>query len=263
MSIQEFLDQGAVRISVIGLIVILSVFLLAQTISTATHFGRAAGTPATDTITVSGTGKASLAPDVAKITFSVQNTSAKVADAQAATTKQANAALAFVKEKGIADKDVKTLSYNVYPQYEYTRCLAGEACPPSTPKISGYQVSETVQVTVRNLDLTGDLLQGLGSLEVQNISGPNFTLDDPNAGQDAARANAIDDAKVKAQILARQLGVHLVKIVNFNESSGGNPVMYAAMAKDSAMGVGGAPAPQVPAGENEYNSTVSITYEIR
>jgi len=263
MNIQEFLGQGALRLVAAGLMVTLSIFLLAETISTASHFGRAEGTPATDTITVSGTGKASMAPDVAKITFSVQHTEPKVADAQAATTEQANAALAFVKEKGIADKDIKTLSYNVYPQYEYARCFAGEVCPPNTPKISGYQVSETIQVTVRNLDLTGDLLQGLGSLEVQNISGPNFTLDNPNAGQDAARANAIDDAKVKAQILARQLGVRLVKIVNFNESTGGYPVMYSTMAKDSVGGMGGAATPEVPLGENEYNSTVSITYEIR
>ena len=261
---QEFLQQSTVRNSVVGLAIILSLFLLAQTVVAMTHFGRPAGTPATDTITVSGTGKASIAPDVAKITFSVQNTDAKVADAQAATTKQANAALAFVKEKGIADKDVKTLSYNVYPQYEYTHCVAGQVCPPSSPKITGYQVSETVQVTVRNLDLTGDLLQGLGSLEVQNISGPNFTLDDPHAGQDAARANAIDDAKAKAQTLARQLGVHLVKIVNFSESTGGYPVMYSAMSKDSVAGMGGGEtAPSVPTGENEYNSSVSITYEIR
>jgi len=263
MSIQEFLDQGAVRVAAVGVMVILSIFLLAQTISTATHFGRADGVPATDTITVSGTGKASLAPDVAEVTFTVQNTEAKVADAQAATTKQVNAAIAFVKEQGIAEKDIKTLSYNVYPQYDYTRCVAGQMCPPSTPKISGYQVSETVQVRVHNLDLTGSLLQGLGSLEVQNISGPNFTLDNPNAGQDAARANAIDDAKTKAQVLARQLGVRLVKIVNFSESTGAYPVMYSAMAKDSAAGMGGAVAPQLPTGENEYNSSVSITYEIR
>src|SRR3990172_4210648 len=101
----EILENGGVRLAIIGTLSILALFLLAQTITTAANFGRP-NSPATDTITVQGQGQATLAPDVARISFTVENTKADVASAQAATTEQANAAIAFVKEQGIAEKDI-------------------------------------------------------------------------------------------------------------------------------------------------------------
>lgn len=259
-----FGDNG-VRIAMTGVLAILALFLLAETITIAKNFGRPS-IPATDTITVNGDGQATLPPDVARVSFTVENTAAAVVDAQTATTKQANAAIAFVKEQGIADKDVKTLSYSISPQYSYPNpCPRGALCPDyysGTPKITGYQVSETIQVTVRELSAVGALLGGLGKLSVQNISGPAFALDDSTAGHDAARADAIANARVQAELLSGQLGVHLGKIVNFSESSGGygGPVYNVGMMSAKADG---APTPSVPAGENTYTASVSVTYEIR
>ncbi|MSU74881.1 DUF541 domain-containing protein [Candidatus Kaiserbacteria bacterium] len=261
----EVFNNSVARIAVVGVLAILAIFLLSQTIHTTGSFGRS-GNPATDTITVQGAGQATLPPDVARISFSVQNTADTVAEAQAATTKQTNEALAFVEKQGVSEKDVKTLSYNISPQYSYPNpCVRGALCPQyydNTPKITGYQVSQTVQVTIRDLTIVGAMLTGLGTLEVQNVSGPNFALDDATAGYTAARADAINKAKEQAQILAKQLGVRLNKIVNFSESSGG--YLY-----PMAYGMGGdmmatkAEAPSIPAGENTYNASVSITYEIR
>lgn len=258
----ELFGSGGVRIAIIGALAILSLFLLAETANIAQDFGRPSH-PATDTITVSGDGQAIKAPDVARVTFTVENTAKAVSDAQAQTTKQANAAVDYVKKQGIEDKDVKTLSYNVAPQYSYPTCTATYCPPDRTPKVTGYQVSQTVQVTMHDLTKVGDMLSGLGNLEVQNISGPAFGLEDPTAGYDAARADAINKAKAKAQVLSKQLGVHLGKIVNFSENSGGYP--YPTM----AYGLGGgatdskAATPNVPTGENTYTANVSITYEIR
>ena len=262
-SLYEIFDNGGVRIAIIGALSILALFLLAETISIATNFGRS-GVPATDTITVQGDGQATLPPDVARISFTVDNISVTVAEAQDATTKQANAALEFVKKQGVDDKDVKTLSYNISPQYSYPNpCQPGAICPDyyRAPKITGYQVSETIQVTMRDLTKVGEMLGGLGKLEVQNVNGPAFALDDSTAGYSAARYDAIKKAKEQAKILADQLGVRLGKVVNFSESSGGYP--YPMM----AYGLGGASeksaVPDVPVGENTYNASVSITYEIR
>ena len=137
-------------------------------------------------------------------------------------------------------------------------------CPTygGSPKITGYQVSETIQVTMRDLTAVGTLLGGLGKLEVQNVQGPAFALDDSTAGYSAARSDAINKAKIQAKLLADQLGVHLGKIVNFSESSGNYayPMYATGMMADS---VKSAPSPTVPAGENTYNASVSITYEIR
>lgn len=248
------------RIAITAIAIFLALFLFAQTISVLKNVGRP-GNPATDVITVSGEGKATVAPDVARVSFSVQNTATTVAAAQEATTKQANDAIGLVKEQGIAEKDVRTLAYNIAPQYSYPTCAYGTPC---NPKVTGYQVSQTVEVTVRELAKVGDLLAGLGKLEVQNVSGPAFGLDDAAAGYDAARADAIKKAKAQANALAKELGVKLGKIVNFSESSGGYPYpmsygMGGMVTRDVKM----ESAPNVPVGENTYSATVSITYEIR
>ncbi|MFH1178394.1 MAG: SIMPL domain-containing protein [bacterium] len=257
-------DIKGMRIAFVGVFVVLALFLLSQTMNTLGNINRSAN-PATDTITVQGDGQATLPPDVARISFTVDNIKATVSDAQSATTKQANAALDFIKEQGIAEKDIKTLSYNISPQYSYPNpCQPGMFCPAysGTPKITGYQVSETIQITMRDLTKVGDMLSGLGKLEVQNVNGPSFALDDSTAGYDAARADAITKAKTQASLLAKQLGVRLGKIVNFSESSGNYG--YSMM----AYGLGGgasekAVTPSVPVGENTYSASVSITYEIR
>lgn len=262
-SFSEIFENGGVRLAVIGTLCILALFLLAETIAIASSFGRSSN-PATDTITVQGNGQATLPPDVARVSFTVENTATTVSDAQAATTKQANAAIEFVKKQGVEDKDVKTLSYNISPQYSYAGpCPAGAYCPVRSPKVTGYQVSESVQVTVRDLTKVGVLLAGLGDLEVQNLYGPAFALDDSTAGYDAARADAIAKAKTQAERLAKQLDVRLGKIVNFSESSGGYPYpMYGyGMGGDGAESK--AVLPDVPTGENTYSASVSITYEIR
>ena len=260
----EIFSSGGVRIALIGALSILALFLLAQTITIAADFGRP-GVPATDTVTVQGSGQATLPPDGARVSFTVENTAAAVADAQAATTKQANAALDFVKEQGVAEKDVKTLSYNISPQYSYPNpCPTGALCPDYSraPKVTGYQVSETIQVTMRDLSNVGAMLGGLGKLGVQNLNGPAFALDDATAGYDAARADAIAKAKTQANLLAKQLGVHLGKIVNFSESSGGYPsypMAYGMGISESRV----SSTPNIPTGENTYSASVSITYEIR
>jgi len=259
----ELFNTGGVRIALVGALAILALFLLAQTITIARDFGRS-GMPATDTVTVRGNGQATMPPDVARVSFTVENTAPVVANAQVATTKQANTAIDFVKSQGIAEKDVETLSYTISPQYSYPNpCPPGTLCPAySSPKITGYQVSETIQVTMRDLSAVGEMLGGLGKLGVQNLNGPAFALGDPTAGYTAARADAIDKVKTQATLLAKQLGVHIGKIVNFSESSGGYIYpMYGLGA--SAMESKVAPAPNIPSGENTYSASVSITYEIR
>ncbi len=246
---------------------VLAAFLAVEGISALYAMGNPT-TPPVETINVSGQGQAALAPDIAHITFSVQNTAPAVADAQAATTKQANAAIAYVSGQGIADQDVTTLSYNIAPQYSYQQCIvpqpitlngtvAYSPCSESS-KITGYQVSETVQVTVHDLTKVGTLLAGLGKQQVQNVSGPNFALENPTAGQDAARAVAITNAKQEAQTLAAQLGVRLGRIVSFSDNAGGG--VYPMALNAVASGAGATPA--IPTGQNTYTDNVSITYEI-
>ena len=255
-----------VRYAAAAALAVLALFLLVKTFDAIDQFGMGPNHPV-NTITVTGEGKSTSVPNIAEVTFTVQETAPTVKAAQDAATKRTNDSLAALKDLGIADKDVKTLGYNVYPQYESRAvppCYPGGACPTSQSNtITGYQVSQTVQVKIRDTDKAGDVLQKLGTLGVQNISGPNFMLDDDSGVQDEARAAAIEDARTKAEVLAKQLHVRLGKVSSFSENGGYYP-MYSVSAKGGmAMDAAVAPAPSLPVGENETSVTVQITYEIR
>ena len=111
----------------------------------------------------------------------------------------------------------------------------------------------------------GKILAEIGNRKVTNLSGLSFTVENEDATKALARKNAIEDAQRKAEILAKDLGVSLGKISSFSESGNGYYPMYyskeMAMSSD-AGGMGGAPAPELPAGENKTTSQVTITYEI-
>jgi uncharacterized protein YggE len=261
----ELIANKAFRIALTAVLAVLALFLLVKTWDGL--FGYQPGEPL-NTITVSGTGSATAVPDIAKISFTVTESAASVAAAQKAATDRTDKALEALAALGVEDKDVKTLYYNVNPRYEYNTvarpCALDMPCPPvsGSPTITGYDVSQSVEVTVRDTAKAGDVLQALGTLGVQNISGPNFTVDDADAAKTTARKEAIDKAHAQAKLLAKQLGVRLGRIVSFNE--GGYYPMYEAYGKGGdMMNATVSSAPALPAGENETNVTVQITYEIR
>jgi hypothetical protein len=134
-------------------------------------------------------------------------------------------------------------------------------CPPNKEVLTGYQVSESISVKLRDLSKAGSLLVSLGSAGVSNLNGPSFTVDNPDAVQAQARAKAIADAQSKARELAKELGVSIVRVTSFNDNSGGYAYPMMAMATNASAGAS-APAPQVPAGQQKVTDTVSITYEI-
>lgn len=223
-----------------------------------------AGTPATNTIAVSGHGEILATPDIATFTFSVVSDKPTVAAAQADATQKANDLTAYVKSAGIDEKDIKTTDYSVSPRYEYQQasaCGPGIYCPPGKQVLTGYEVRQTTQVKVRDTQKAGDLLTGVGSKGATEVSGLTLTLDDPTGVQAQAREKAIADAKDKAAVLAKQLGVSLVRIVSFNEN-GSAPVPMP-MAYKSMGAADSASAPAISTGQNTVTDDVSITYEIR
>ncbi len=248
--------------------VVLVAFLFVKTLEEMKGYGLIGkDIPPQTTISVSGEGKTTVIPDIATVSFSVITEAAVISQAQENATKKMNAAIAAVRSFGVEEKDIKTTGYNISPRYEYSKIsvpCTEWGCPPGKQVLTGYQVSQNVSVKIRNIADAGKILSKLGETGVSDISGLTFSLDKEDAAKDDARGKAIADAKTKAEILAKQLGVNLVRIVNFSES-GNYPIYYAkAMAAD---GLGGspqpAPVPEIPAGENTITSNVTITYEIR
>jgi len=246
---------------------VLALYLLVATaneLQSSRYIG--AGITAANTINVSGMGEIFAVPDTAEFTFTVQETAKDVATAQAAASTKSNAVIDYLKkQQGIDEKDIKTTDYSVNPHYEYGTqvCPQYGYCPPGKQTITGYDVSQTLGVKVRDTKKAGDVLSGVGSKGVSNVSGLNFTIADQDALNAKARDKAIANAKTKADALAKSLGVSLVRIVSFSENSGGGPIMYAKMEAMSADSGAVAPAPQIPTGQNKITSNVDITYEIR
>lgn len=252
-----------IRFAAAAALGVLALFLLALAVNAWSDIGRTGVYP-TSTITVEGTGSGTAIPNLATVSFSITEEAATVAEAQNKATAKTDAALAAVKDLGIEENDVKTLSYNVYPKYENVYCASGYCPEMRSPKIIGYEVSQTVEVKVRETGKAGDVLQALGSLNVQNISGPNFTVDEDEDLKSVAREEAIAEAKAKAKVLAKELGVSLGKVVSYYENPGYPQPYYGYGGEEKAMDMAVAQsAPSLPTGEQETTVTVSITYEIR
>jgi uncharacterized protein YggE len=255
--------------------------------------------PNQNTITVNGTGNAYAIPNIATFSFTVSDTEKTVVDAQTKTTAAEKSTLAVVRAAGVADKDIQTQYYSISPQYQYQNAVcpepavynssvssatAGSAsvsngvmvpsivtapstataiyCPSGKSVLTGYQVSESISVKLRDLSKAGSLLASLGSAGVSNLNGPSFDVDNPDSVNAQARSTAITDAQSKAKELAKELGVSLVRITSFSENNGSypQPIMYAMSA---GTGSTKAAAPEIATGQQEVSDNVTITYEIR
>lgn len=269
--------QRALRISPPDLIVrigavvlsLLALFLLAQTFKTFKEFKYVgSGVTASNTISVSGMGEVFAVPDRATFSVTIREEAKEVADAQEAATKKSNDIIAYLKGAGVEEKDIKTISYNVNPKYEYSQGVCTQfSCPPSRQTLIGFEVYQSLEVKVQDPKKAGDLLSGVGGKGASEVSGLSFTIEDEDALKAEAREMAIKEAREKADELASQLGVNVVRVVGFYEDSGGYYPYYGkgGVAMDVAMSARAeaAPVPELPTGENKIISNVQITYEIR
>lgn len=246
--------------------------------SMAVSFARASEPATYRSFAVSGDGKVVAVPDVAEFSFSViTEGGTDIAKLQQDNTTKVNKAIAFVKQQGVADKDIRTSSYQLDPRYQNTVCNSGPyynsgatVCPP--PAIVGYTVQQMVLVKVRDFNKLGGLVSGVVTAGANSVSQLNFTVDDRTALENQARAEAIAKAKAKAKDIARAGGFSLGRLLTINEN-GVWPMMYkemnarsAVMNQDMAYGMGGAaavPAPAIEPGSQEISVTVNLEYEIK
>lgn len=260
-------DKKLITKFVVIFLAVATVFVAVQVLNSLREFKFIGRTPdSVSAITVTGTGKVSAKPDIAELSFAIAKEGKKVADVQTQAAEVERKVLAFLKEKGIADKDVKTINYSLSPRYEYKATVCTPAyCPPGNNRIlAGYEVRQDMIVKVRAIDTAGDIVGELGSLGVTDVSGISLTLDDPEKVQRDARAEAIIDAKQKAEQLASDLGVNLRTIISFSDNNGGipTPIYMEKLGRGGAVDAAVSSSPTLPTGENTYSSSVSITYEI-
>ncbi len=263
----HFCENSSVRI-ILGISAFIVVFFLAvriaKDIKSYDYIGRDMSAP--NTISVSGKGEILAKADIASFTFSVVEESMNVSEAQERAALKMNKIIEFLAVNGVEDRDIKTINYNISPRYEYVKSSEKIKAPTRSNRVLvGYEVNQGVGVKIINIDSTGAILAGIGDLGADNVSGLNFSIDEEDKLKKEARELAIEDAREEAKILAKGLGVKLVRIINFSES-GYFPIYrenFSSADMSMSMAVGGAITPEIPVGENKITSQVNIVYEIR
>ena len=210
------------------------------------------------TIVVTGEGSAEVAPDMALIDLGVVKDAKTAREALDANNKAMADILAALKGDGIADKDLQTSGFMINPQYQYPQSSTGENPPPV---LTGFQVTNTVTLRVRDLSRLGEILDKAVTLGANQGNAIRFLNDKPDAAVSTARKKAVENAIAKAKELTDAAGVGLGRVLEISETSyRAEPMpMMRAVAKDYAA----AGAVPIAAGENSYSVTVNVTFALK
>ena len=203
-------------------------------------------------ITVNGEGRMKVKPDTASLNVGVQATAATATEALSQANTSAAALIAALKSAGISDNDIATSGLSVYPQYS-----------SSGSTITGYQASNNVTVTVRDITQTGPTIDAAAAAAGDHITvgGVSFYVDDTEALIGAARADAINNAKKRASEYAQAAGAVVGGVVQISEVAVNNPVPMVYAAADSTRSLA-SPTP-IETGTQDLTVSVTVVYELK
>jgi uncharacterized protein YggE len=215
------------------------------------------------TISVSGTGKVTAVPDLADIQVGVVTQAQTARDALSANNEAMNALTDVLKKSGVAAKDIQTTQISVQPQYSQPRPPRPGEAPPTefVPRIVGYQVTNMVQITAREIGKLGAILDAVVTAGANQIHGISFRIDGPEKLLDVARKQAMADARRKAEQLAGEAGVIAGPPLLIREEGGMIPTPQPRMMGRMMMAEAAGAAPVAP-GEQELQVSVSVVYRL-
>ena len=202
-------------------------------------------------LSIAAQAEARRAPDIATVSAGVVTQAADANAALRQNAEQMAKVVASIRAAGVADRDVQTAGVNLNPQYRYA-----ENQPPA---ITGYQASNTVNVTVRDLARLGRILDALVATGANQVNGPSFDIDKKEPVLDEARRAALDRARARADMYAHALGLRVRRIVSIDEAGGGfpRPVPVMAMAKAARD-----EATPISPGENVLSVSLNVVFEL-
>ena len=204
---------------------------------------------------ISATGEVTRVPDLAIISAGVQTlqpTASAAIEENAARMERVRAAL---KRAGIDDKDIQTSTISLNPEDQYDQ--------NKPPRLTGYRATNTVNVKFRDLKRSGAILDALVAEGSNQISGPNLTIDKPEAAYDEARVKAIAAGRARAELYARALGKRVVRLLTVSESGGYQmpPPMPVAYARD--MAAQAVAKTEIDPGTQQLQVTLSMSFELQ
>jgi len=227
-----------------------------RTALAATLIAAMASTASAQTLqpTVSVTGEASISvpPDLAQIDSGVTTEAKTAREASEANNRAMAGVLQALKNSGLAEKDIQTSRLSLSPQSTPGR-------NPNAPfQITGYRASNRVTVTIRDITKVADTIDVLVGAGANEISGISFAVSKASKLLDDARAEAIADARRKAEIYAKAANISLGAPISISEETAPSPVPYRKMAV--RMDAAAAPVAQ---GEETLRVSVSVSYELK
>lgn len=208
--------------------------------------------PATRTLTVTGIGEATAAPDMAVINIGVSTDGATAAAALRENSAQMNATIETLKSLGVADRDIQTSGLSVNPRYNYQNNR-------STPELIGFNASNTVTIRLRDLAEAGIILDEAVQVGANTLSGVSFTFSEPAPLHEQARRDAVEKAQAQAALLSDAAGVRLGRVLTISDGHVSAPSPRPMMARMEAAADLAAP---LQGGESSVTARVTIVYEI-
>jgi uncharacterized protein YggE len=204
-------------------------------------------------LTVNAEGMTEGRPDMATINLGVTTEGQTAQAALAENARRMTALTQALRRAGVAERDIQTSNVSVHPQQQY---VEGQQ-----PRITGYQANNTVTAKVRRIDTTGRVIDAAVAAGGNTVHGVSFSYQDPDAQLDAARRDAIAEARRRAELYASALNMRVVRVVAVQEGGGFSPpIPMPMMARmESAQD---ASTPIAP-GEIETRVNVGVTFELR
>ena len=210
--------------------------------------GRAQEDPRS-TISVVGEGRILVQPDIANVSLGVESTAPTLTQAQDDANTRMQAVVDALLAQGVGRDDVRTSRLNVGPVYD----------PRDASQLRGYRAANSVQVKLRDLGRAGAVIDAVTAAGANRVDGIAFAIDDPTGPKDQARAQAMANARAKADQLASLAGMRIVGVKAISESdASARPVQAEQRAAPAALAA--APPPPVEPGTQEVRTQVSVTY---
>ena len=201
---------------------------------------------------VVATGETSRVPDIVRINAGVTTQAPTATEAIRQNAARMESVRAALRRAGVAERDIQTSAINLYPDWRHIE--------NRTPELVGYRAQNQVSIRFRDIANAGRILDALVAAGANEINGPSFGIDQPEAALDEARTAAVANARARAELYARALGMRVVRILSVSEAGMGymppQPVMMRGEMAAQAM-------TDIVPGEQTLTASVTVSFELR
>ena len=229
-----------------------------------TRFSQSSTGSANSGIHVTGFGSVSLEPDLAIMKIGIESFSKTVSEARETAAEAMDSVKATLLENRVAEKDIQTRRFNIYPRYDYEEVVVGGRYT-SKQILSGYVVSNSANVKLREIDRIGEVVDDVAKAggDLLRIEGIDFTVEDTEPYMSTLRQKAVSDAFTKAKEFANFSVIELGSVIAIVE--GGSPSLRSSsdMGYEMMRSMAASPSTPIDTGELELKLTVQMVFSIK